>query len=118
MRQPDAHAQRRAEWGAVLTVMVVAALMSAVAIYTVMSIALSQAQQAQFYQERLVARNAAEAGIIWAQQRLRVNEIFCADAGNDPPAALFNPSTVVDVTITPCGVGTSPPRRIDAKVTY
>ena len=92
----------------------VTALMSAIAIYTVMSLALSQARQAQFYQERLVARNASEAGIVWAQQRLWEDPTYCG--APDPPAALFNPPTTVNVSVTNCGAGNA--HTISAKVTY
>ena len=70
MRKPSETFLVRRERGAALTMAVLAALMSAIAVYTVMVLALSQARQARFFKERLLARNAADAGVVWAQQRL------------------------------------------------
>lgn len=108
----------QARRGAILVVVIVTALLSAVAVYTIMLMTLSQARQATFFQDRAAAVNAAEGAIVWAQQKLMADETFCAGPGNDPPSAMFTPPTTVDVTIAPCGAGTTNPRVITAKVTY
>lgn len=119
MRNP-AERPARTEQGAALVVAVLTALLSAIAVYTVMVLALSQARQAQFFRERLVARNAAEAGVVWAQQWLWVHPDDCGVP--DPPPASFDPVPVsVGVDVTDAGgPGCTPgsPKTIKATVSY
>mgnify|MGYP001576767448 CR=1 FL=1 len=99
--------------GAALTVVLMTALFSAIAVYTLMLMTLSQARHATFFQDRAVAVNAAEAGLIWAQQQLWVTPTLCGSL--TVPAALFDPPVTVTVNITDCS---SPVRTLKAQVSY
>ena len=97
-----------------MSIVMVAALASAIAVYVVMLLAVAQARQAVFYRERTRAQYAAEAGVEWAMQRLFRTPDYCGDP--DPPSTMFDPPITVDVTVTNCGGGN--PHTIKAKVTY
>ena len=56
--------------GAALWIVIVTALICSVAAYTMLMMAVSQARRGQFYANRTKARYAAEAGLVWAMQRL------------------------------------------------
>ncbi|MBI3322043.1 MAG: hypothetical protein HYZ91_07245 [Candidatus Omnitrophica bacterium] len=96
--------------GSALMVVMVTALFSAVAVYIVLFMTFSESAQSKFYRLRLPAQSAAEAGIIWAQQRLWVNPSYCGFP--DPPP--MNGFTV-NVTMTNCG---TPTPTIHARVDY
>jgi Tfp pilus assembly protein PilX len=73
------------EEGAALAVALGLALVSAIAVYTVMLLATAQAGQSRFYRQRLqIGYASAEAALVWAQERLRVEPTYCGDP--DPPA--------------------------------
>lgn len=97
--------------GAVLVVVVATALLSAVAVYTIMLITLSQARQATFFQDRAVSVNKAEGALVWAQQQLWTNPALCGP--QTTPTLIFDPP--VTVNITNCA---GPVRTLTATVTY
>lgn len=72
------------ERGAALAIALGLALVSATAVYTMLLLATAQAGQARFYRQRLqVGYASAEAALVWAQERLRVDPTYCGDP--DPP---------------------------------
>ena len=104
---------------------VLLALVSSIAAYAVLVVAMSQARQGKVLHERPRVRYAAEAGLVIAQERLWTNPDECT--GN-PPGSTAGLSqfidtngdsggdTQVDVTWTNCGAGRR--HRLSAKVTY
>jgi hypothetical protein len=91
-------------------VLVIGALAS-ISAYAVLMLARSQALQARFYRERVRGRYTAEAGIVWAQQRLWNDPTYCGSP--DPPVM---DGLAIDVSVTNCGVANT--HVISSKVTY
>ena len=115
-RQRVAHnASGRGPRGAVLIVVMVTAFLIAIAIYTTLFLAISQARYAVFYRSRTQARYAAEAGLVWAQQRLWQTPSECFGASPDWTLPT-TPPTNIEVTRTPCPG--PPPSTLTATVTY
>ena len=102
--------QLREERGAVLGASILTALVCSVIAYLVMFLAVSQARQARFYHQRVRARYATEAAIVWAQQQLRANPAFCLTNGNGPLLEGYQTT----VTVTNCGANNS--HQIQARV--
>ena len=105
------HSKRVAKRGAVLAVVVGVAIVAAIAAYAILLMVLAQGRHARFYRERLRARYAAEAGIVWAQQRLWRDPTYCGSPG--PPAI---EGLAVTVTISDCTAGSA--KVIAAQATY
>lgn len=108
---------RRHRRGVILVVVVVFALLASVGVMAALIIATSQARRSQIYKDRTRALYAAEAGIVWASQKLWVDPAFCWDdsatfSNGDP---LIN-GIAVKVTVTNCGAGND--HQIVAKVVY
>ena len=99
----------RRERGIVLAVAILTAITCSIAAYLVLFLAISQARQARFYHQRVRARYATEAAIVWAQQRLRADPAYCNTA--IPP--LFE-GYQVTVTVTNCGAGLT--HQIQARI--
>ena len=66
----------RNERGAVLGLAIAVALLASIITFAVLQAAMNQSQIGKFYFDRTRSRYAAEAGIVWAQQRLRLNPAF------------------------------------------
>ena len=97
-----------------LTVAIITALLSAITSYAVLQLAIAHALRGQFFGSRTRYRYAAEAGIVWAQRQLWVNNgAFCPGAG---PDVTLN-GVDVDVTITNCA-DPNAVHVITAKATY
>jgi len=108
----------RAAWGergAVLGFAIMTAFLASLAAYAMLVIAASQAQHARFHREHASARHAAEAGLVWARERLTREfaggPTFCGTPG--PPD--INGMSV-EVTVSPCPGGW--PRTVSSTVTY
>ena len=69
---------------------------------------MSTAQQAK---DRVQARYASEAGLVWAMQCLWANPAYCGTP--DPPSL---GGLGVDVTVTDCGANNT--HKVRAKVVY
>ena len=89
----------RKERGTVLAVAILTAIVCSVTAYLVLFLAISQARQARFYHQRVRARYATEAAIVWAQDQLRINPAYCPNWANAPVMEGFQ----VQVTVTNCG---------------
>lgn len=101
---------RNRERGAVLGIVMLVALVATIASYAMLEVAVSRARQARFYRDRLPSRYAAEAAIVWAQQQLWTDSLFCGGThtvGGVP----------VQVTVTNCG-GVGNAHVLSAKVIY
>ena len=105
----------RRERGAVLGLAIAVAVLAAIITFTVLQAAMNQAKIGKFYFDRTRSRYAAEAGITWAQQRLRANPAFTDPAGDVD--LVLDGTLNVDVTVPGCG---PPPCRqtIQSKVVY
>ena len=102
----------RQERGAVLGVVVITAFVCAVAAAAALTMSTHRAHVSyRFDEDRLLSRAAAEAGMVWAMERLWSNPNFCAPSNQD---LLLN-GHVVDVQISNCGAGNS--HEITAVVT-
>ncbi len=117
--------RRSREQGAVLGLVIVTAAVFMVAAFAALTMALSRAQVANTIGvDRLRATYSAEAGIVWAMQRLWANPAWSSGAGVDltVPSDLDGNGVIaageglaVDVLYTPCGV---PPCTLQARVVY
>ena len=97
--------------GMVLGVAILTAIICAIASYVVLFLAVSQARHARFYHQRVRARYATEAAIVWAQQQLRADEAgFCPNWANAPQMEGFQ----AQVKVTNCGVGNN--HQIQARI--
>lgn len=116
---------RSREQGAVLGLVIVTAAVFMVAAFAALTMALSRAQVANTIGvERLRAAYSAEAGIVWAMQRLWLNPSWASGAGVDltVPSDMDGNGVIaageglgVDVLYAPCG---TPPCQLQAKVVY
>ena len=100
----------RQERGTVLAVAVLTAIVCSIAAYLVLFLAISQARHARFYHQRVRARYATEAAIVWAQQQLRANPAFCPNLANAPVMEGYQ----VQVTVTNCGANNT--HQIQARI--
>ena len=92
---------RRKPRGTILTVAVLTAFVCSIAAYLVLFLAVCQARQARFYKNRMRARYAAEAAVVWAQQRLFADPAYCIANGDGPVLEGYQ----TKVTVTNCGAG-------------
>ena len=81
----------RHERGAVLTVVIVMAIVCSMLAWGVLYAAIANARRAQFHREWMPARYAAEAGLVWAMQRLWADPAWSAPGGQDITAILAIP---------------------------
>ena len=95
---------------------VITALLCAVAAYTILLIATSQARRAKIFQERYAARYAAEAGLVWAKEQLWSDSTWSSGVG--PPADLTINGFDVDIDLPPCTATPCETRQLKAKVIY
>ena len=99
------HADNQNKRGAVLGMVIVIALITAIGAYTLLLMAASQARQAQaagVNVQHTRARYAAEGGLVWAQQNLLTTPGWCGGnttVGTAPPVN-------VNVTVTNCAGNT------------
>lgn len=125
MIQNTMRPSRQGGW-IVLGAAIIAAILFSVAAFAALSVGLSGRQRSlQITEGRLRAQYAAEAGLVWAAQRLwadpdiLVNPVKCFSANpdfsldTDGPGPL--PPTAVDITASPCP---SAATTLKAKVTY
>ena len=104
---------KHAEHGIVLGIVIMTAVIFSIAAYAMLMTAMNQRQRAkEFDVDRLRARYAAEAGLVWAQERLWADPTFCVGS---PP---FNPINGLTVTVTVSGPCPGPTHKITARVTY
>jgi len=97
------------ERGNTLGVSILTAIICSIAAYLILFLATGQARHARFYRQRVRARYAAEAAIVWAQQRLRADPTYC-NTSNPPPLEGYQ----VQVTVTNCGAGNT--HQLQARV--
>ena len=109
-RQPHVF-MRVGQRGSILVISILTALVCGIGAYAMLMIAMASARTATFFPGRSTARYAAEAGIVWAQDRLMDDPTYCGVPG--PPA--FGALNVV-VTVSNCGAGNS--HVITSKVVY
>ena len=109
------------EKGSALAITIGMALICSIAAYTILFIARAQVGPAQVFRERLRARYAAEAGVVWAQTQLWQNPSQSFPAG-DVDFTFTDARGVinVDVIVPPCPVGScyGYRREVRAKVVY
>ena len=99
----------RQERGTVLAVAILTAIVCSIAAYLVLFLAITQARHARFYHQRVRARYATEAAIVWAQAQLRADPTYCNTA-NPPPVEGYQ----VAVTVTNCGANNT--HQIQARI--
>ena len=103
----------RRERGIVLAVAILTAITCSIAAYLVLFLAISQARQARFYHQRVRARYATEAAIVWIQQELRANPAYCPNWVNVPWNAAME-GYQPQVRVTNCGANNT--HRIQARI--
>ena len=119
MRDPVGRDGQR---GVLLTLAVIIAVIGAIASMTVLQLAYYQTRHARFHRLHLVSQYAAEAGVVWAQERLLQNPASCAamnaanpDVPIDHDSNGATPPINVDVTVAPCP---GADMRVTARVVY
>ena len=102
----------------------IAALVFSVALFAVLNMSLSHQQASSYNYSRYRSRYAAEAGMVWAMQKLWANPTWGSAAGwtsgSDPLIDTDGdgtPETQVDIIIPPC-TQPCPSRTLQAKVVY
>lgn len=109
------------ERGVALGIVILSAIVFSVAAFAVLTMSLSRAQTAELTEDRLRARYAAEAALVWAMQRLWVDQTWSSGLGIDLPFDIDGDGSIaagegVDVSIPACGPP-CPNRTLEAKVT-
>ena len=105
--------------GAALGIVIFIALVCGIASYFMLFAATTEARHSKFFRERVTARQAAEAGLVIAMQRLWDNPGYCGVGGtgtetfNIPVGAGAVPVTV---NISDCNPGN--PKSLSAQVNY
>ena len=97
---------RGSDRGMILAVTMMMALVASIVSYAVLQLAVSQGRQGRFFRSQTSARYLAEAGMVLAQERLRVDiNAFCT---NPTPVQIdtngngVDPSDpTVDITVIP-----------------
>ena len=104
---------RDADRGMILAVTLMMALLASIVSYGVLQLAVSQGRQGRFFRSQTAARYLAEAGMVLAQERLRVNPSYCpstpelVDTTGDGVG-----DTPVRITVTNCGPGNTHEIRV------
>jgi len=109
---------RARERGFVLGAVAVSSIVFSIAAFTALTVALSgRRQSGLFHEQRLRARDAAEAGLVWAAQKLQADPSFSSEAGN---VDVTVDGVEVDVVVPPCAQNPCEPRNIaiQAKARY
>jgi len=120
---------RRNNRGAALGLVIVTAAIFAVAAFAALTMALSRAQVATVIgPERLRASYAAEAGLVWAMERLWTTPAWGSPPGNVDlvvPNDMNGDGVIaagegvsVDVIFVACGGPPCPDRQLQARVVY
>ena len=122
--------RHRDERGFALGVVIITAVIFSVAAFAILMMGITRARIGRLDQERARAYYAAEAGVVWAMQKLWVDPRFDSSPGwagppNDPAWMDTNADgindTKVDIFLKAC---TAPPpgcesgRKLEAKVDY
>lgn len=117
---------RANERGMALGIVIFSAIVFSVASFAVLNVAMSRAQTSTFQEGRVRARYAAEAGLVWARERLWADPgfpNFCIPGGfslpfdSDGNGVIDAPYDFVIITATDCSP-TRSPRTLQAKVTF
>ena len=102
--------RRAHECGAILTIVMVAALVCSVLAYGALQLAIAQARRAEGLKGRVQARYAAEAAPIWAMQQLWRDSTWSASA---TPVPITIPGvSQLTVTFPACPTLPCPPRTM------
>ncbi len=106
--------------GLALAMVIMAALLTTIAAYAILLVATSQAKQGRFNADRTRTRYAAEAALVWAQQRLLADRTWSSAQGGSPDVTIDG--VPVDIIIPPCVPvpqgDPCPSRKLTAKVSY
>ena len=102
--------------GAALWIVIVTAFMCAVAAYSILFMASSEARRARYFRDRTGARYLAETGLVIAMQQLWADPAYCGGSelvDTDGNGAGDQP---VVVTVTNCGANNV--HQLQTKVTF
>ena len=107
---------RQGERGAALGMVVMIALATAIGAYTILIASMNQAQQGVGNANRMRARYAAEAGLVWAQQQLWGTPTL-SFTSSSPDITIGGRG--IEITVSPVCVATPcPPQTLQARVSY
>lgn len=101
----------KGERGLILGILMIMSFVLSTAAFAMLSVGVGRANTSGRVKDRAQARYAAEAGLVWAMQRLWASPGYCGEL--DPPAL---GGLTVDVTVTNCGAGLD--HQLSAKVVY
>ena len=112
--------------GITLVTVIVAAMVFSIAAYAVLFMSMSMSNRQSFNEKDVRSRYAAEAGIVWAMQKLWADPLECFGGPNDLPldddGDPVTPDVMVDITAkTDLGVCPAPSGqrlKLEAKVTF
>ncbi len=111
--------RNQGERGVVLGMVLITSIIFGIAAFGLLSLAMNPGQAIFAGEGRTRARYAAEAGLVFAMQRLWVNPTNCATLSPPPLDTDDNgiPDTTVTVTAVPCP-GPGVVSTLQAKVTF
>ena len=97
--------------GSLLVIVMAASVICSIIAYGLLYFAVGLARESQALNERDQKRYAAEAALVWAQQRLWEDEAWSPPAGTNVPLNIPGVSTLT-VTIPACGGPPCPSRQL------
>ncbi len=101
--------------GTSLTIVIAMALLASIAAYAILIVATGAARRGGAFQRHAVARYSAEAGIVWAMQRLELQPTMSFAAGNTD---LTVNGAAIDVIVPACANTPCETRQIQARVHF
>jgi hypothetical protein len=108
--------------GAALGMVVLVAVCFSIAAFTALILALSRTRTKDFYKRRVVAHYAAEAGLVWAMQRLWADPSECFRGPNDlfidPDGSGPLPSLPVQIKVPPPCTPFTVNKTLEATVSF
>lgn len=110
--------------GLALGIVILFAFVFGVAALAALTVGLSRVQSSQEFGNRVQGRYAAEAGLVWAMQKLYDTPTWNSPAGAiDLPLDVNGNGTIdagegVDIILAPCGATPCEERTLQAKVVY
>ena len=117
--------QRAGQHGSVLAMVIIGAVIFSIAAYAMLNLSLSRTQSVRYNIDRYRARYAAEAGMVYAMQKLWANPNWSSGQGWTKSEDLDLDTnadgiadTQVDIIIPKCTKSPCEMRRLQAQVVY
>lgn len=113
------HGYGQGRRGAVFPMVIAMALALSVVAFGLLFMALTYARQGRFSKERIKARYAAEAALVWTMDFLWRNPTYCGGLQPFDTDGDGLQETNIDIAVRPCGPGNETrPHRVTATAMY